>query len=455
MTKTLRLGVKGMTCNSCEVLIERKLRQVPGVEKVKASLGNEETTVKCADEVQLDDLQNVVSDKGYSFFLKEEDIAGKRVFFNTNGKKWYEIGAALMIIIGIYFVLKQLELLPKNFGVSDTMSYGFVFVLGLIAATSTCLAVAGGLLLAVVGRYQEKYPHLTGAQKFKPHIYFNVGRMVSYTLLGGVIGIVGSMLTLSATVTGTITIVASVLMIIIGLQLLQVFPWLNKIRLKMPKFIAHRVYKASEQDAPSRTGSFFFGAATFFLPCGFTQALQLYVLGRGDFTVGALTMLAFSLGTLPALAGIGAFSSFAKGNTQKYFLTFSAVLVIVLGIFNIPSGLTLVGTARTSVALDAPLEPATNVVDGKQVITLAVKGLDYYPDQFTLTQGIPVEWRIDGSQAQGCAQIITIPSLGITERLPRDQIKTITFTPQQAGQIRFTCSMGMAGPGTFNVVPQA
>lgn len=224
----------------------------------------------------------------------------------------------------------------------------------------------------------------------------------------------------------------------------------------MPKLIAHKLYDAShqEQRSTSNTSSFFFGASTFFLPCGFTLALQLYVLGKGDFVTGALTMLAFSLGTLPSLAGIGAFSSFANGNVLRHFTTFSAVLVIILGLFNIPNGLTLAG-ASVSLGNNAPSQLAeeTNIIGGKQIVSMAVDSLDYVPSRFTVVEGIPVEWHIDGTKAQGCAQVISIPSLGITEYLPRDQEKVITFTPKGTDAIKFSCSMGMAGPGVFTVVP--
>src|SRR3989338_6181041 len=337
------------------------------------------------------------------------------------------------------------------------MSYGFIFLIGLVAATSTCLAVAGGLLLAVSSKFQEKNPHLAGWQKFKPHIYFNTGRIAFYALLGGAIGALGSVLTLSSSVTGIVTIIASLLMIVMGLQMLGIFPWLNKIQIKMPKFIAHKLYDASSNAGNKKVGKtslFLFGAATFFLPCGFTQALQLYVLGTGSFLTGALTMLAFSLGTLPALVSLGAFTSFTKGSAQKYFTIFSALLVISLGFFNLTPGFNLVGATIGLSADNSELvdDYRFNIVDGKQIISLKVDGLDYYPNQFTLKKDVPVEWQIDGSKAQGCAQIISVPKLGITEQLPRNQIKTITFTPTETGKITFSCGMGMAGPGVFKVV---
>ena len=159
-------------------------------------------------------------------------------------------------------------------------------------------------------------------------------------------------------------------------------------------------------------------------------------------------MLAFSIGTLPSLAGIGVFSSFAKGSFKQYFTTFAAVLVIFLGVINFAPGYNLTGAVIALPTGDNPL--GDNVpgdiplVDGKQVINIVVNGFDYSPDTFTLKKGVPVEWRIDGKGAQGCARIISVPALGIMEQLSSD-VKTIEFTPQKTGKIKFRRGMGMAG----------
>lgn len=452
--KTLHFNVQGMTCSSCEVLIERQLRKIPGVHSASVKQAREEAVIECDDSILPEQLQQAVADK-YTLALKDQEVQPTG-FFSKNKERLSEIGSVVVILIGAYILLRELNLLPQGLGVTDNMSYGFIFLLGLIAATSTCLAVAGGLLLAVAHKFNERYPHLTGWQKFKPHLYFNIGRILSYTFLGGLIGSLGSTITISSTFSGVVTIIASVLMIIMGLQLLQILPWLNKFQLKMPKFIAHKLYdQGQENKSTSKISAFLFGAATFFLPCGFTQALQLYVLGKADFMIGAVTMLAFSLGTLPSLVGIGAFSSFAKGNIQRYFMTFSAVLVIALGILNISSGATLTGLTilPTTDGINAVNDATVPLIEGKQVVSMEVRGLDYFPDKFIVKKGILVEWNIDGRKAQGCAQIISIPKLKITERLPKDTIKTITFTPSETGKVTFTCGMGMAGPGVFEVIP--
>ena len=165
-------------------------------------------------------------------------------------------------------------------------------------------------------------------------------------------------------------------------------------------------------------------------------------------------MLAFSLGTLPSLAGIGAISSFTKGDFKRYFMTFSAIIVIVLGFYNLGTGLTLVGAVVADTQNNVVAQVEQNEVQQNvQVVNLQVRGVDYYPDSFTIQQNIPVQWNIDGRQASGCAKIISVPSLGITQRLSSDGITMVEFTPTKTGKIQFSCSMGMAGPGQFEVVP--
>lgn len=458
--KKVQVNIKGMHCASCEVLIERKFKKVAGVEKVNVSHTDGVATLYCSRDPNINALQNSIAESGYSIALttNQGTVNGNGEHVNTP-KDYLQIGAIFLIVVAAYLVFNQLGLVPK-LGISDNMSYGFVFLIGLVAAMSTCLAVTGGLLMAVAAKYNEQNPHLDGWQKFKPTLYFNIGRVASYTVLGGLVGALGSALTLSPRVNGIVMVAASAVMIILGLQLLKLFPWLSRFQPKMPKFLGHKIHDLS--DSNNKAAPFLLGAGTFFLPCGFTQALQLYVLSKGDPLTGALTMLAFSLGTLPALLSLSALSSFIKGTFQQYFLKFAGVVVVLLGFFNVNNGLTLAGAnfalipsfeqTRTGSVLAAS-DPNVQVVGGKQIVNMKVTGLSYSPSKFTVVEGVPVAWHIDGTQGEGCAQVITVPSLGITEYLPRQGEKVITFTPQSTGKIPFSCTMGMTTRGSaFTVV---
>lgn len=453
-TRKLELGIEGMHCANCSVLIERKFAQVAGVQKVRVDHVSGKAEVVLSSPLDIDRLQQAIEDDGYRV-LPWQDFARGRANKNT-GRDYAEIGAAFLVVIGAIILVRQFGLLP-NVAISDNIGFGIAFLFGLVASVSTCMAVTGGLLVAVAAKYNEAYAELTAVQRLKPHIYFNVGRILSYAVLGAAIGALGSALMLSPQTTSALTIAASLLMIVLGLQMLRLLPSFGKFFPAFMKNLGHRVHEFGARNA--RGGAFLLGALTFFLPCGFTQALQLYALSKGSATVGALTMLAFALGTLPALLSLSALSSFATGTLQRHFLKFAGTTVIVLGIVNIQYGLVLMQTGTGASAPAAPAAqrtaPAPAVV-AKQIVDMRVEGLDYVPNRFVVKQGIPVEWRIDASRAAGCGRILIAPGLGIRTFLSASGTTVLTFTPDQVGEFAFNCGMGMMTPGSkFTVVPNA
>lgn len=458
--KTIKLRIHGMHCASCEVLIERKFKAVAGVEGVRVNHATGKAILSCTCEPDLAQLDAAIKPHGYSLTrwgepghtMPAAEAGGTR-------RDYLHAGAVFLILFGLYLLLKQYDFLLPTFSFSDSMGYGVVFIVGLVAAASTCIAVTGGLLLAVAARYNEQRPHLSGAQKFRPHLYFNLGRILGYTAFGAGVGLLGSMLTISPRATGLLTIAASVVMVMLGLRLLKIFPWLSRLQPKMPKFIAHKIHDLSASQHPA--GPAALGALTFFLPCGFTQALQLYVLTQGSWVKGALTMFVFALGTLPALLSLGVISSFAKGAFQRHFLKFAGALVVLLGVFNIQNGLTLAGVNMRlpGISADGGVRAASLAVDDpnvtfdgqQQVVKMDVAAFKYVPNHFTIRQNVPVRWEINGVNTYGCQSVILMPSLGITKYVKQGP-NVIEFTPTKAGELQFHCSMGMYR-GSFTVIP--
>jgi hypothetical protein len=204
-------------------------------------------------------------------------------------------------------------------------------------------------------------------------------------------------------------------------------------------------------------GAFVFGAATFFLPCGFTQALQLYVLAQGSATTGALIMFAFSLGTLPALLSLSAVSGLVTGATQRRFVRFAGAVVLVVALISLHSAWTLgVSSGVVSAPSDGdPSATGATTVDGKQVVTMSIVGLDYHPNVFKVVAGTPVEWRIDAAQARGCARMLIAPELDVRTVLSATGPNIVAFTPETAGEYAFNCGMGMMPANSrFIVVPK-
>jgi len=453
--KTLKLRVTGMHCPNCEVLIERKLAMLDGVTRVRANHRKGTARIDHTSSLDIGALNRAVEDDGYTVAAWDERMIAKQ---GNTPRDYAEIGVVFLILVAIGLSLRQFDLLPRGISVSDNMSYGLILVIGLVASVSSCIAVTGGLLVAVAAKYNEDAGSSPGLQRLKPLIFFNAGRILSYTLLGGVIGALGSALTLSAKVNGILTLAASAVMILVGLQMLKLFPSFGVLLPRMPKLFGHKVHALATRDAEG--GAFILGAATFFLPCGFTQALQLYVLAKGSFATGALTMLAFSLGTLPALLSLSAVSSLATGGFQKHFLKFAGAAVILLGLMNIQYGLVLSGsgmeTGPVAVApsVAAPPSPQIAPTGEKQIIVMRIMEFAYEPNRFTVKQGVPVVWRIDASEAAACGRFLYSPGLGIRQLLSSNSTTTISFTPTQPGKFAFNCGMGMMTPGSaITVVP--
>jgi len=459
--RAVTFQIEGMHCASCEFVIESALKQLDGVQTawVDARTGNGE--MLCSRVPPLHEAQRVLRAHGYTIIPRSEtprpplQASGSE---RHTSRDYLVIGVIALLLVGIYQVFSRLNLIPAGPDIANQLGYGAIFVIGLVASASSCMGASGGLLVGMVttARKAQAVTQTKPWHTLKPTFLFNLGRVLSYTTFGAVIGALGTVFTLSPTLGGIAVLVAGLVLLLLGLRLLRFLGWLRIFQPRMPAFFKEKMEHAG--GTSSGLASFLVGAGTFFLPCGFTQALQLYVLSKGSPTTGALTMLVFSLGTLPALLSFGALSSLIKGAVLRSFLQVSGVMVLLIGLVTVSSGFALLGMplslpllGQTQQRQQAPLAP---LIAGKQVVSMKVNGLEYLPSLFTVRQGIPVEWMVDGSHAQDCARVLTVPDLGLTVSLPVHGVKTIVFVPQKTGNLRFSCPMALTTVGAmFLVVP--
>lgn len=435
-----------MTCTSCELLLERKLGAIQGVKEVDVDYksGVARITADAKHLPDYDRVSSVIRKAGYGVVGEDAPTVSS---VEPDQRKWMEIGGSLIIIFAVYKLLQAFDLVSLAPSTSGALSFGGILIIGLVAGTSSCLAVAGGLLLALAAKYNETHEAQSPWQKFQPLLHFNIGRLASYFVLGGLVGLLGQSITLSTKMTGYMSIVIALVMLYLALTILQIIPK-GSFPIRPPKSFTRWIASLSESDHP--VAPFALGALTFFLPCGFTQSLQLVALASGNFMTGALTMFVFALGTLPSLLGISAISSTAKGTTSRLFLRFAGTLVFVLGLTNINSGFALTGINLAS-AFNSPTQGTAPVINGdSQTVSMAVTTGGYEPSSLTIKAGVPVRWMIDGTQAYGCTSSIVIPALNVRRSLSRG-INEVDFTAPNPGQLAFSCSMGMVR-GSFNVL---
>lgn len=456
--QTHHVYVDGMTCRSCEIIIERKFKRVRGVRRVDADAGSGVVKIVCQGGCAPDvgEFRNAL--KGHEYTVRHVGAGNPPP--QAERPSFARLAGLFALVLLLGSLLSKLGLFKQQFNIAGSMSVAAALVLGLVAGTSSCIAVSGGLLLSSAAKLNEKYGSATLLGRTRPVFLFVVGRTLSYGILGGVIGAVGQAFTPSPLVTGALIVAAAVFMLVMGLDMLKIAPrWLKAVLPRMPKSFGHRIMDAEAKEHPA--APLLLGAGTFFLPCGFTQSLQLYALTTGSFFKGAMILGAFALGTAPALLALGLASSSLKGKSGKFFFQFSGALVIVLGLWNIQNGFTVAGyplsfpdlSSRTGSVAAASDAGAPSVVDGKQVIKMAVgdSNAPYDPDVLTVKAGIPVRWEINGVNVAGCISYLQSRKLGIGIQL-RPGLNVVEFTPPAPGSYLFSCSMGMFR-GTINVIP--
>ena len=438
-----KLTVKGMFCTSCSSRIEKALEKLEGVTNVSASYNS--GTVVVSHDARIactDDIIRTIEQLGYTAQTQQSSIT---VGHEENKESGRNKAAAIVLGIAIiafavFFMFNNtlgLNFLPE---INASMGFGLLFVVGLLTSVH-CISMCGGINLSQCIAHQTDAPQ-TLKTKMRPSLLYNLGRVISYTIIGGIVGALGSVISFSGTAKGIIAIAAGVFMVIMGLNLTGLFPWMRKLIPRMPKVFSKRTGK-------KRRGPFIVGLLNGLMPCGPLQAMQIYALGTGSFFTGALSMLIFSLGTVPLMFGFGAISSLLSGKFTKRLMKISAILVIALGVVMMGRGLAQSGLSP-ALATDNTPSNVAKIEGDVQIVSTQMKGNVY--DPITVQAGIPVKWTItaDEDELNGCNNPVTIPRYYVEKKLvPGENV--IEFTPTQEGSIVYTCWMGMIS-GSIHVV---
>ncbi len=331
-SQTLTLHIKGMHCSACTLLTESEAQELPYITSARSDLKHHTITVGGdfagkSPEAVAAALTDLLHPRGYTVSVERQHHA----------KGWADFKVAVPVALAFIagFVLLQ-KLGIVNLVPGGSVTYGTAFVLGIVASLSTCMAVVGGLVLSMSATFAKE------GDKVRPQVLFHIGRFISFVILGGVIGAIGSAFALSATASFVLSFIIAAVMLVLGINLLGVFHWSKRLQPAMPKFLARHAHGVSRLN--HTLTPFLVGVATFFLPCGFTQAMQIYTLSTGSFAAGALTMGAFALGTLPVLALVS-FSSFSIHNRSYagIFFKTAGLIVILFGLYNLMNALVVAG----------------------------------------------------------------------------------------------------------------
>lgn len=430
--KKIIIKVAGMTCNNCEKRITASLEIIKGIKNVNASFshGSVEIVID-SDKISEHLLKQTINDLGYKYKgITDSDVK------EISRTKIKQILPIFMSILIIYFIIGSI--VGFNFinfipSINKDIPLLMLFVIGLLTSIH-CIGMCGSINLAVcVGNSDSK--------SIKKPLLYNLGRVISYTITGAIVGGLGSVISFNGNLQGIVILIAAIFMLMMGLAMLGWLPSnLYKYLPKLPNIFKNN---NSKKNTPLIAG-----LLNGLMPCGPLQAMQLYALSTGSILTGALSMFLFSLGTVPLVFGFGLLFSSLKGKYNIIIQRISSILIIILSLFMMNRALTLWGIDINKSVKEIVIKQTyknyvvATIKDGKQYVEINLKPSGYTP--IVVQKGIPVEFniKVDDIRYYGCTNAIRIPSLDISKELNTGN-NIVEFTPQKICDITYTCWMGM------------
>ncbi len=472
--ETVSCKVGGMTCINCQLKIEKSILKINGVLKADVSWEKSFARVefdseKVSRERIAEEIKNEIEKLGYKVINPGERSAE---FFSA--VLYTGIIAALFIVLQKTGVMNLL--VPSSIA-SSNMSYALLFVTGLLTSVH-CVAMCGGINLSQslknrtdrIDRIDRTGKDIAFAD-FIPAVLYNLGRVISYTLTGLFLGMAGFLLgggTLFAgimpgsaaagdvaiplSVQGILKILAGIFMLLMGISILGIFPSLRSITPHLPLFLSKKISAVRTKNRMPLV----VGLLNGFMPCGPLQAMWVVSLASASPVSGSLSMLSFSLGTVPLMLGLGSVVSVLGKKYTRFIMKAGAVLVIVMALSMLSQGFALGGWNSEAKTLSKSIEsvqtgektqlqspePAIVIKDGKQIVKSTLNPYRY--PAITVKKGVPVHWEINASQnaLNGCNYKMVFRDFGFMYEMGYGT-NVIEFTPEQAGTFQYTCWMGM------------
>ncbi len=175
----------------------------------------------------------------------------------------------------------------------------------------------------------------TSSSPLSLHGGYNLGRLLAYATLGALFGFLGKLIDFSAgfaQIRGAAAILGGSVMIVYGLNNLGLLRWIPIHFAGFNLSFHHRIVR-SALTQPSFFSTLLLGMATSLLPCHLLLPMEAMAAGSGSPVRGALILIVFGLGTLPAMTIYGMIASKLKRDMQKRFAVLTSLLMIITGLF--------------------------------------------------------------------------------------------------------------------------
>lgn len=412
----LYVKIKGISCNHCLQTIEVNLLKDKNIESVKFK--NDIAIITYKNTINREKLIKKIISLGY---YTEEDYISDDITQLDNKTNLKEIVLIITILILIFYLLYKLigfnifNVIPT---IDSNITYGMLFITGLFTSIH-CISMCGAInLLTVINK--------TGKRNYKRPILYNLGRLISYTFLGAVVGLIGSTITINNKVSGIIILLAATIMFLMALSMLGIIP-LRKVKRFKGKL--------------KTKSSFLIGLLNGLMPCGPLQAMQVYALSTGSPIKGAISMFLFCLGTIPLMLSTGLILTRPNSKNKILINKIATCLILILS-------LVMLNQALLSLDIDLfknqkeETYQKSIIKDNYQEIKINAS-YDNYQD-IIIQKDIPVKLiiHVDKDKLTGCNNEIYLKKYNIKKKLVAGD-NLIEFTPTKVETLTYTCYMNM------------
>jgi uncharacterized protein len=344
------------------------------------------------------------------------------------------------------------------------LSLWVAFLTGLTTGGLSCMAVQGGLLASSLASQIEKdLGAATGNSKkgkkikVQPHIalpitFFLISKLIAYTILGVLLGALGSVFQLTPTMRAILQFLIAVFMIGNALRMLNVHPFFRFFSFEPPAAVTRFIRRKAKNNTSLFT-PILLGVMTVLIPCGVTQTMMAAAIATGSPMLGAALMFAFVLGTSPVFFLLSYFATRLGALLEKQLVRVVAVVLIVLGLLSVDTGLNLLGSPVSITRLlqqnsSAQLAQSETIANSTplaaNVLNLNVVNNGYRPNVLHAPANIEVTLNLITKNTTSCSRAFLIPELNYSKLLPGTGTESVSIPPQSLGKVlSYTCSMGM------------
>ena len=435
----ITLPVAGMTCAACERRIAKALTALPGVISASASTRKGSASLIVTSEASRPSIEQAIVAAGYR--------AGRSSWLNRDPGVWRSAGVAAVLVAVLVWLVGAGDLTGR---LTDLSTGGLLLVLalGLAAGVSTCLAMVGGIILALSATAAARSAATGTASRtsaWRVNLTFQAGRIIGFGLLGLALGALGKSASMPQPVVVALMIAVALTMLLVGVRLTELSPRLAGWSPTIPAAVGDRLGLTGDAPARRTAGAALTGAATFFLPCGFTQAVQVYAFSTGSPRMAGAIMATFALGTAPALLALAGAPTLLKGTRRTATLRALGVVVIGFAAINATSAMRLAGvdlTLGARPAATAAVSANVTLTPTDQTVNTGQHASGYEPGDTVIYAGRPTHWVMTSTAPFSCAASLTSQDLGV-QRVLVEGRNVIELPALATGTYAYSCTMGM------------